>query len=161
MGKKCFPLLMAPFLLILAAATPQYSQNRSSHPADTDHARHRLAINLLRAINTEEVTYKMKRRVYASKDALLASEEFTQRSMSTAVKNDPQLANTHFSNGSELLPVWKLRLNLTPDGQGDDILLEDTTDTSCGYAALTDEGGIIRQAKRSIAKSSSLPLAIQ
>jgi hypothetical protein len=40
-----------------------------------------------------------------------------------------------------------LRLNITADGQGYDVLLEDTTDKNCGYAAVTDERGVIRQSK--------------
>jgi hypothetical protein len=40
-----------------------------------------------------------------------------------------------------------LRLNLTADAQNYDVLLEDTTDKSCAYAAVTDERGVIRQSK--------------
>jgi hypothetical protein len=45
------------------------------------------------------------------------------------------------------LPGWSLRLNLTKDGAGYDLMLEDTTDKTCGYAAVTDERGVIRQSK--------------
>lgn len=37
--------------------------------------------------------------------------------------------------------------NVTSDGKGYDVLLEDTTDKSCAYAAVRDERGIIRQSK--------------
>jgi hypothetical protein len=40
-----------------------------------------------------------------------------------------------------------LRLDLTEDGKGYDVLLEDTTDKTCAYAALTDERRLIRQSK--------------
>ena len=40
-----------------------------------------------------------------------------------------------------------MRLNVTADGKGYDLILEDLTDKSCGYALATDERGIIRQSK--------------
>jgi hypothetical protein len=62
-------------------------------------------------------------------------------------KSDPLLVDARFSNGPDILPGWSLRLNLTADGQAYDLLLEDLTDKTCGYAALTDERGVIRQSK--------------
>jgi hypothetical protein len=134
-------------LFILAAAEPISSQNTRDQATDPDHAMHSLAVNLLRAINTAEMDYKNAHGVYAAKDALLASEEFTGRGMAWAVKNDPQLANARLSNGPEVLPGWSLRLNLAADGNGYVVLLEDATDKSYGYAAVTDERGVIRQSK--------------
>jgi len=134
-------------LLILAVATPLSSQNAPAQAIDPDHAKHSLAVNLLRAINTAEMDYKNKHGVYASKDTLLANEEFIGRGMAWAAKNDPQLADVNVSNGPEVLPGWSLRLNLAADGNGYDVLLEDIRDKSCGYAAVTDERGVIRQSK--------------
>jgi hypothetical protein len=62
-------------------------------------------------------------------------------------KIDPELATAKFAATPEILPGRSLRLNLTADGQAYDLLLEDTTDKVCGYAALTDERGVIRQSK--------------
>jgi hypothetical protein len=134
-------------LLIVAAAAPLPSQNAVDQATDPDYVKHRLAVNLLRAINTAEMDYKNKHGVYASKDTLLVSEEFTGRGMGWAAKNDPQLASAHVSIGPEVLPGWSLRLNLAADGKGYLVLLEDTADKSCGYAAVTDERGVIRQSK--------------
>jgi hypothetical protein len=58
-----------------------------------------------------------------------------------------QKANEHFSDLPEILPGWNLRLNVHIDGQGYDLLLRDMKDEKCGYAALTDESGVIRQSK--------------
>jgi hypothetical protein len=55
--------------------------------------------------------------------------------------------NLHFSDLTEVLPGWNLRLNVHSDGQGFDVMLKDTTDEKCGYAALTDENWLIRQSK--------------
>ncbi len=82
------------------------------------------AIKLVRALNTAEFRYKTKHGAYATSDELAASDEF---------KVD--------------LSGWSLRLDVTADGKAYDALLEDTTDKSCGYAAVTDERGVIRQSK--------------
>jgi len=49
--------------------------------------------------------------------------------------------------GPEIVPGWRLRLNVSNSGSAYDLLLEDVNDPKCGYAALTDERGTIRQAK--------------
>ncbi len=67
--------------------------------------------------------------------------------MHFAALNEPQLANAHFSKRPEILPGWTLRLNVSSDGKGYDVLLEDKTDKACGYAAITNESGLIRQSK--------------
>jgi hypothetical protein len=136
-------------LVILGAGAPLSSQNAPTQATDPDHAKHGLAVNLLRAINTAEATYKFKRGgSYAGWDVLLASDEFHPSKVITMLaKIDPQLANAQFSNGSEILPGWSLRSNLTADGQAYDLVLEDLTDKACGYAAIADERGVIRQSK--------------
>jgi hypothetical protein len=59
----------------------------------------------------------------------------------------PEFATAHFMKSPEILPGWTLRLNVTQGGKGYDLLLEDATDKECGYAAATDERGVIRQSK--------------
>jgi hypothetical protein len=147
MGTK-FNLLIV-VLLLFAAVTPLSSQNAPAQTSDADNAKHYVAISLLRNINTIEVTYKFKHGgSYATWDALLASDEFpASKVIALLAKIDPQLANARFSNGPEILPGWSLRLNLTADGHAYDLLLEDLTDKTCGYAAITDERGVIRQSK--------------
>jgi hypothetical protein len=136
-------------LLVLASAAPLFSQYPPAPTSEPDNAKHFFAIVLLRNINTAEVTYKFKHGgSYAAWDALLASDEFRASKVITMLaKIDPQLAEAQFSNGSEILPGWSLRLNLTADGQAYDLVLEDLTDKMCGYAAITDERGVIRQSK--------------
>jgi hypothetical protein len=111
-------------LLALVGATGGALRSQDAPSPDSDRARHVTAIKLLRGLNTAEFRYKTKHGAYATRDALAASDEF---------KVD--------------LSGWSLRLNVTADGKGYDALLEDTTDKSCGYAALTDERGVIRQSK--------------
>ena len=133
--------------LAAGATTTLRSQSTATPPSDPEHAKHSLAVNLLRAINTAEVDYFRKHGSFASKETLLASDEFKGRGLKWAAHNDPQFANTQISDGPEVLPGWTLRLNLTADAKGYAVLLEDTTDKSCGYAAYTDERGLIRQGK--------------
>jgi hypothetical protein len=76
----------------------------------------------------------------------VASKEFAEYEKE-CLANIPELAAVHFSKGPEILSGWTLRLNLTNDGRGYDLLLEDTVNRACGYAAVTDERGVIRQSK--------------
>ena len=129
--------------LTLTTAMPQFGQNAKNEPSDADQARHMMAISLLRAINNMEVVLRGKNGSYATWNELLTSQEFTE----DIAKCDTSLAGAHFATGPEILPGWSLRLNLTKDRAGYDVMLEDTTDKTCGYAAVTDERGILRQSK--------------
>jgi hypothetical protein len=131
--------------MTLGAAIPQYGQNAAVEPTDAD-SRHSMAVGLLRSINTVEVVYQAGHGSYATWDDLLASKEFAEYEKE-CLANIPEFAAAHFSKGPEILTGWTLRLNLTNDGKGYDLLLEDATDKKCGYAALTDERGVIRQSK--------------
>ena len=132
--------------MTLGAAIPQYGQNAAAPASDADNARHMLAISILRAINTVEAGYQIEHSSYATWDDLLGSKEFAEYEKE-CLANDPEFAAVHFSKGPEILPGWRLRLNLTNEGKGYDLLLEDTMDKACGYAAVTDERGVIRQSK--------------
>jgi hypothetical protein len=133
--------------MLLSVAIPQRAQSPAAQTSADEHARREAAVSTLRAINTMEVVYKSRHGSYASWDVLLASGEFTGRQMHLAVQNEPQLANVSLSNAPQILPGWALRLNVTPDGKGYDVLLEDQTDQTCGYAAGTDERAVIRRSK--------------
>ena len=133
--------------MLLSVAIPQRAQSPAAQSSVDEHARRNAAVSTLRAINTMEVVYQSRHGSYASWDVLLASGEFTGRQMHLAVQNEPQLANVSLSNAPQILPGWALRLNVTSDGKGYDVLLEDQTDKTCGYAAGTDERAVIRQSK--------------
>jgi hypothetical protein len=142
-----FNLLML-VLLLFAAVTPLSSQNAPAQTSDADHARHSVAINLLRAINTAEVGYKSRHGSYGTWEDFLASDEFpASKVIAMLAKIDPQLANARFSNGPDILPGWSLRLNLIASGEGYDVMLQDTTGKPCGHSAITDEHGVIWQSK--------------
>jgi hypothetical protein len=137
-------LVVASLILIIAA--PQRGQT-PGQSSDNARARRSVAINTLRALNTVEYAYRSMHGTFASWDVLAVSEEFSGRRMFVPALNAPQLADAHFAKRPEILPGWTLRLNVTSDGKGYDVLLEDATDKACGYAAITNESGLIRQSK--------------
>jgi len=140
-----FALVLAG--LILVTATPQRGQSTPAQSPEKEHARRSLAVNLLRAISKAEYPYKSAHGTFATWDVLVASEEFKDKGVPRAADSEPRLTNLHFSKGPEILPGWMLRLNVTSDGTGYDVLLEDKTDKACGYAVVTNESGLIRQSK--------------
>jgi hypothetical protein len=105
-----------------------------------------MAVGLLRSINTVEVVHLAEHGSYVGWDDLLASKEFMEFEKE-CLAHIPEFATAHFRKGPEIFPGWRLRLNLTQGGKGYDLLLEDATDKKCGYAAATDERGVIRQSK--------------
>ena len=131
--------------MTLGAAIPQYGQNAAVDTTDAD-SRHSMAVGLLRSINTVEVGYQVGHGSYVGWDDLLASKEFMEFEKE-CLAHIPEFATAHFTKGPEILPGWRLRLNLTQGGKGYDLLLEDAIDKKCGYAAATDERGVIRQSK--------------
>jgi hypothetical protein len=126
--------------LLLGGSTLQFAQ---SVPADQ--GRHRMAISLLRLINTAEATHRSKNGSFVAWKTLLSSHsEYFDKFLEI---NGLQNAKQHLADAPEILPGWNLRLSVHADGQGYDALLRDTTDDKCGYATLTDENAIIRQSK--------------
>jgi hypothetical protein len=140
-------ILLITVLLVLALGTveSQFAQDTSSGPGKADPERRALLIGFVRTINTAEATERGEYGSYESWRTLLEHKrEYLNSWLARFYSaND---ANVHFGDTTEILPGWNLRLNVHTDGQGYDLLLEDTTDKS-GYAALSDERGIIRECK--------------
>lgn len=145
MKKRQVILSAVSLILVLGVLTPQFAQDTSTGPTNADQARRRVAIGLLRTINTAEVDDLSNYGSYASWQTLLAHQpKFFDKFLAI---NYPQEANLHFADMTGILPGWNLRMNVHTDGQGYDVLLQDLTDKQCWYAALTDESGVIRQSK--------------
>jgi len=88
----------------------------------------------------------MTHGVYAARDVLLATPEFKGRGFVLGSPGHLPQASVPIA-GSPIPPGWSRRLHVTGDGRNYDALLEDTTDTSCSYAAVTDERNVIRQSR--------------
>ena len=128
-------LLGLPFSVV-----PQSFTNRIGIPPAE---RHEFAVRLLRIINTAEATHNIKQGSYTSWDVLRTTTEFSQY----VLRWGQFRLSVNPGPAPEILPGWSLRLNVTADGKGYDMILADLTDKSCGYAAITDERGVIRQSK--------------
>jgi hypothetical protein len=134
----------AAFLL---TAAPLQAQKNAAGLPDRERERHSLAINIARAINAAEANYKKNHGAYATWDALISSGDFSENGTKWAPETLPTVAHAMYGPGPEIVPGWKLRLQLFKDGTAYDLLLEDITDPKCGYAVFSDERGIVRQGK--------------
>jgi hypothetical protein len=144
MKKHRITLSTVLLVLFLGVLTSQFAQDTPTRPATAEQAPRQLAIGLLRTINTAEVTYHAKNGPFVTWQALLSGQP---KYFDKFLAINGLQSNLHFADAPEILPGWNLRLNVHPDGQGYDVLLRDTTDEKCDYAALTDESGVIRQSK--------------
>ena len=143
---KCLLILSAVLLVfLLGAQTPQLAQDTSTGPRKSDQERHSVAIGLLRTINTAEVGELSTYGAYSSWPTLLGHQpKYLDEWFARFSEEDPK---GHLGDMPEILPAWSLRLNVHVDGKGYDLMLQDLTDKTCWYAALTDESGVIRQSK--------------
>jgi hypothetical protein len=140
------PIILTTVLLVLAfgALTPQFAQDTLTNSPKPDVERRVHALGLVRTINTAEVGELYKYGSYASWQTLLAHQsEYLNEWLARMF---PQQSNLRFGAAPEILPGFGLRLNAHTDGRGYDLLLEDATDKT-GYAAQSDERGVIRECK--------------
>jgi hypothetical protein len=101
-------------------------------------------LGLVRTINTAEVVEQTTYGSFASWQTLLAhQQEYLNEWLANFYSRDP---NVHFGSTPEILPGWNLRLTVQSDGSGWVVMLEDAKDKN-GYAALSDERGVIWECK--------------
>jgi hypothetical protein len=136
--------VLAAIMMTLPGAR---AQKGSPGAPDREKERRSLAINLTRAINAAEANYKKNHGVYTNWETLVGNGDFTDTGTKWAPESFPTVAHAMYGRGAEIVPGWKLRLNVTKEGTSYDLLLEDVTDPKCGYAVVSDERGRIRQSK--------------
>jgi hypothetical protein len=138
-------ILLSTILLVLALGvlTPQFAQDTPTIPTAPDLERRAHAIGLIRAINTVEVTERSIYGSYASWQTLLM--HYPEYLNECLAKIYPQEVNLRFADMPEILPKYGLRLNVRADGQGYDVRLKDMEDKQGGWAAFSDENGVIWQ----------------
>jgi hypothetical protein len=143
------PAITAFLFLNLLGVLALHAGPQKSAPVLSTHENERrsFAFNLLRAINNSELNYQKKHGTYANWDALLADGYFDQSGTKYVSQDFPTVAHALYGRGPEIVPGWKLRLNVSNGGKSYDALLEDVTDPKCGFAGVTDERGLIRQGK--------------
>lgn len=136
------------FLLVLAGQSASWAQKKTLPPsADRERERRSFAQNLARAINAAEADYFKKHGVYASWDTLTGLGDFSSTGTKWASEDFPTVAHALYGSGPEVVPGWRLRLQLSKGDKSYDALIEDVTDPKCAYAVITDERGLIRQGK--------------
>src|SRR3954467_15260553 len=129
-------LLIAALFLFAVGATglQQSASDGSPQPYNEKHAQ---MLGLIRTINTIEVTDV----AYTSWPVLLErhSDELNAwLAQYGPAQTNRQEAPFRFSDLGEILPGWKLRLNLNADGHGYVVALEDDKDKD-GFALVSDE----------------------
>ena len=131
----------------LTLGTTARPQNSSSGIGNRERERRSFALNLVRAIEKAQLDFKSKHAIYANWDSLIGNGYFTSGGTKWASPDFPTVGQALYGSGPEIVPGWRLRLNVSHSGSAYDLLLEDVNDPKCGYAVLTDERGTIRQAR--------------
>ncbi len=131
----------------LAWSATAWPQKGATPTAGREQERRSFAINLARAIQKAEVDFKANHGTYGNWDSLMGNGYFTSTGTKWASPDFPTVGQALYGSGPEIVPGWRLRLSISNNGNSYDLLLEDVTDPKCGYAALTDDRGRIRQAK--------------
>jgi hypothetical protein len=128
-------------LLAFGMQTPQFAQDHSDQQKALEE--HATLIGLVRTINTAEASDFFQYGSYSSWQTLLAQDSDYLNAWLTRFYLQKA---AHFAETPEILPGWNLRLTVQPDGRGFVLVLEDANDKS-GFAAVSDERGIIRECK--------------
>jgi len=134
-------------VLLLGSVALGRAQKPSVVPADRERERRSFAQNLVKSINAAEADYFKKHQAYASWDTMVGTGEFSSNGTKWASSEFPTVAHALYGSGPEIVPGWRLRLHLSNNNQAYDLLLEDVTDSKCGYAVITDERGLVRQGR--------------
>lgn len=134
---KKYQIAFTTLLLVLAVGS--LASEFAQTPSGTNRVGRASIIGLMRTINTLEVTDRGQYRSYAPWQTLL---ERHAKQLNDWLRLYSQEGNVHFGATPEILPSVNLRLIVQTDGQGYVVVLEDTKDKD-GYAALSDERGII------------------
>ncbi len=135
------------FLGVFSTALPFFSQKPGPPLASHDNERHSFALNVLRAINNAEQDYKTQHGGYATWQTLVGEGDFGEHGTKFISEDFYTVAHALYGLGPEIVPGWKLRLNVSNNGKSYDAILEDVTDSHCRFAYVTDERGVVRQSK--------------
>jgi hypothetical protein len=145
---RAIKLTLAFVILACALLPATFAQKNTTSTVNREQERRSFAMNLVRAINVAEASYKKSHDGgYATWDTLQGNGDFTESGTKWAGESFPTVQHALYGRGPEIVPGWKLRLLISANGNAYDLLLEDVTDPKCGYAVMSDERGLIRQGK--------------
>ena len=125
----------------LVAVAQDAPEKGEEDKIDSDRDRRRLAVGVVRVINTAEAVYRDDRGQYASWEELLNSPALDR------AKSRFRNFTAALASGAEVIPGFELRLVTKPDGSGYNLSLKDIQNKSCGVSFFSDERGLIDQGK--------------
>ena len=137
-------LHLTMILLVGASCGIAFAQKPSYGLSDRLTQNRSMAVNIVKAINAAEAKYKKNHNVYANWSTLVSAGDFSSAGTKWSSEEFPTVAHAMYGPGPEIVPGWKLRLNLSKDGAAYDLVLEDLHDPKCGYAVISDERGRVR-----------------
>jgi hypothetical protein len=141
-----FSLAVLFSVITISAALPAQDQLQDQQPPS--HQERAKAINIVRLINTAEVTYYMgSRKGTVSNHARYATWDdlFTSGAVPSAQDLSGMFKDLQLSAGQEIIPGYHLDLLVSPDGQSYSIALHDKKDGDGLYSVFSDPTGIIYQ----------------
>jgi hypothetical protein len=130
-------------LLLSGVVTSQSAQDVGPIANKFDQPRHQTAVALLRTINTAEVVNLSTYGSFSVWQILLAHYQQSFDNFAAMAVHEQQIPKSQFAEPPEIMPGWNLRMNVHPDGQGYDLMLQDMTDKKCGSALFTNETTVI------------------
>jgi hypothetical protein len=138
--------IMFSVLVIGATLAVPFSKGQSVNGKGPESQDRRLAVDLVRAINTAEMAYRDRSGgSFAGWAGISASPEFTS-AIARSSHGEPKFKNVNLSSPGEILPGWGLRLTLSEDRKSYTVILVNTAD-QCSYSLTSDQEGIIREGR--------------
>jgi hypothetical protein len=123
---------MAINSLLVACLTvsgiPNHGQDRPSEMQGPDMQEKRLLVNLVRVVNTAQMTYRDKDGgSFAEWDALVASQGF-KKAIDQFSHSSPGLKGLNLGTSTEIVSGWRLRLTVSQDKKSYSIALTSKSD---------------------------------
>ena len=134
-------VLALGIVLLFAVSGVQATSNEES-----EFHQRRIAVDLLRAINTAEIAYRTQSRgSFGDWSDISATQQF-KNALERLSHAEPALKNANLASPDSLLPGWKLRLVLSGDRKSYAVMVINTAD-ECSYALISDQEGVIREGR--------------
>jgi len=106
-----------------------------------------VVVDLVRVINTAEMGYKTRSGgSFAGWTELSGSKEFA-KAFERFSHSDPKLKDINVKAAPEVISGWRLRLTISSNAKSYFVVVSDAADIQCSYAVISDEEGLIRQAR--------------
>lgn len=143
----CAILNAALLVLCLGIVSARSAQNVPAEPETAEQSGHWTALALVREVNTAEAVEQGTYSHFSSWQVLLTHYQPSFDDFAKMSVHRQQIPSSRFAEPPEIMPGWNLRLNVHPDGQGYDLMLQDMNDKKCAYALFTNETAVIWETK--------------